>query len=328
MEFNQYILSCITSGGLAMPGEHLCLLDNCYILGDYFIPEIEHIILEYLDPIDDYKNLILVNKYYKNLKENDNLFKELKNFHELTKGVNFGFEPWNANENEINFLKSCKYGSDSVTKYLYKKYEIDFRKKLTKESEFLEIAFGLSCFVGKLKTAQWLFDLNLGMKLPFDIHYSDDYLFSEICENGHIDVLKWLLELGNKMQKPYDFHIRQEFFFCKSCEGGHLDVAKWLYELSCEMKHPIDIHINNEMSFGYSCYKGHFELAKWLWNLSIRVNSPIDLHVENECIFRSTCEAKKFEIVKWLNELSIQMNSPILRFESEKAFIEAWHAMV
>ena len=54
--------------------------DNRYILGDYFIPEIEYLIFQNLDLIKDYRNLMLVNKYYKCLFANDLIINEYKLF--------------------------------------------------------------------------------------------------------------------------------------------------------------------------------------------------------------------------------------------------------
>ncbi len=48
--------------------------DNLCILGKYFVIEIEYLILEFLDPIKDYKNLVLVNKYYNDLVQQDQTF--------------------------------------------------------------------------------------------------------------------------------------------------------------------------------------------------------------------------------------------------------------
>ncbi len=53
---------------------------NNSILGEYFIPEIEFIILQYLDPIQDYKNLSFVNWFYYDVITNMPIFYELKSY--------------------------------------------------------------------------------------------------------------------------------------------------------------------------------------------------------------------------------------------------------
>lgn len=79
------------------------------------LPELNYILLKYLDPYNDYKNLI-INKYYHEIITNNKTDKLYIKFTNMYIDINF---------TEIDFMKACRYGYRHIIKYLYRKYKIN-----------------------------------------------------------------------------------------------------------------------------------------------------------------------------------------------------------
>lgn len=125
------------------------------------------------------------------------------------------------------FLNACKYGKLKWAKYLYYNYEIDIHS-------CNEYAFKISCCNGRLKIAQWLFDLSLDMKSPIDIHINGEDVFILSCKNGHLNIVKWLFNLSLTINSPININIYDKYPYRLSCSLGHTKLIKWLSTISSE----------------------------------------------------------------------------------------------
>ena len=77
------------------------------------------LITKYLDPLDDYKNLCQINKYYNELIKNNKLY---INLYEFKKSYHKAPLKDYAN----SFTSTCYYGYLDIVKYFYNKYQINF----------------------------------------------------------------------------------------------------------------------------------------------------------------------------------------------------------
>lgn len=151
------------------------------------IPEIEEIIFSYLDPITDFKQLVLVNKYYHSIISNQ--YNELKNYFKNEKYNHFfGFRI--ISKIDKMFIKACRYGSLNVVKYIYSKY-----KNIIDIHMDDEYAFQNGCINGNLEIVKYL--LSLDDKI--DIHANNDLAFKWSCLNGHLEISKFIFSLDNKI---------------------------------------------------------------------------------------------------------------------------------
>ena len=87
------------------------------------LPEINFILIKYLDLYVDYKNLGEVNKYYNNFIRNNKLYKEFKVFYAKR-------NPLLAINYAKDFHQACYNGHSRIAKYLYKKYKIDIHMSM------------------------------------------------------------------------------------------------------------------------------------------------------------------------------------------------------
>lgn len=154
------------------------------------IPEIEQLILNYLD-LMDFKNLLSINKYFNDIivrYPSYHIYLEFKKFC-LCKD---GFRIYNmkkANKSQTNFFKACRYGYLEIAKFLLKNYP----NEINLFADF-EYAFQTSCENGRLEVAMWLYSLSQGGR-KFDIHlYHDRALYISVY-NGHLEVHQWLSDL-------------------------------------------------------------------------------------------------------------------------------------
>jgi len=93
---------------------------------EYLFPiiEIEYHILGYLDPLTDFNQLSLVNKYYHEFVTNNKLYLALKIFYEDKKKIEANINNKLTKE-ENNFILACRYDHLLVAKYLYNKHQIN-----------------------------------------------------------------------------------------------------------------------------------------------------------------------------------------------------------
>jgi hypothetical protein len=244
-----------------------------------YIPEIEAIVFSNLDPIVDFKALALVNHYYYQIINQNELYTELKKFcYNRQAEVNwlYGHHWVFIGKIHTEFLRACYFNKLWIAKYIYSTHNVDLHIQN-------DIIFQLCCYSRHLEVVQWLFELDH----KIDIHMNNERPFRWACGKGHLEVARWLFEVDHKI----DIHAEDESAFGEACKNGHLEVAKWLFELD----HKIDIHVCYEWPFRWACANGHLEVARWLFE----VDHKIDIHANNEKIFRSNNP----KIIEWLTTL-------------------------
>jgi hypothetical protein len=86
--------------------------------------------------------------------------------------------------------------------------------------------FKLSCCMGRLRVAKWIFNMDK------PTHKSLINTFRWTCIYGHLHVAKWLLSIEPcVIAHPYG-----GFAFTTSCRNGRICVAKWLLRLLPSVK--------------------------------------------------------------------------------------------
>lgn len=248
---------------------------NIYI---FPISEIEYIILQYLDPLMDYKILSQVNHYYFQIIESHPIYIELKDFASKEKYLEIFSEiEFHDRINEV-FTKACMYGYPLIVKYLFSKYskEIDVNIHICDEYTFRK-----TCSNGHLEIAKILYT-----KYPnINIHSRDEWAFRYSCMYGHLEVIKYLLSVDGKT----NIHAFSEYGFRWSCLRGYLDIAKFLYHYCQTQKDqkPIDIRILQDDAFRWSCRFRKKKIVAWLATLCDRYSYMIptdgDIHYTIRC---------------------------------------------
>lgn len=226
---------------------------NIYI---FPIPEIEQMIIDYLDPYSDLYQLMSVNKYFLQLIKQTRKYKEMKKFKVEMKW--FKPEPNDKDKYQFIFWMACD-GFLFIVKYLLKKYPDKINVHYKREQ-----AFKCACRQGHLEIAKYLYEYTSdGVKNKINIHIDNEFSFRWACYNGHLAIVKWLYDL--EPMNKIDVHTNEETAFKWACEDGHLNVAKWLYQLNLTNK--VDIRVNNDEIFKRSCLHGRLEVVKWLTTL-------------------------------------------------------------
>lgn len=151
------------------------------------IPEIEVIILSFLDPAKDYQKIIQLNKYFFDIISNDETYKDLKLFFQKTNRLDIyvtGYDLLN-----LTFLKACACGHLQVAKYFYH----NFNKKIDIHAGE-EFAFRLSCSNDYVDMAKFLFSLDG----KIDIHAKNDHAIRDACFYGYVDIVEFIYSLDKE----------------------------------------------------------------------------------------------------------------------------------
>ena len=181
------------------------------------LKDLDTIIINYCNVETDYKNIILINKYYNNIIMNDDLFLDLKRIMEMKIKM----------KDKTNlFIETCRMGFKFFAKYLVLKHKINIHADD-------EGAFRWSCENGHTETVKYLIELgNQPNNQQINIHANNEYAFRYSCQNGHIETVKYLIELGNQPNhQQINIHARDEYAFKWSCYYGHIETVKYLIEL-------------------------------------------------------------------------------------------------
>lgn len=168
------------------------------------------------------------------------------------------------------FVICCTHAHFDMVKWLLLELIQNTNTDMSSICDMCSEAFSMSCMVGQLTIAQWLYEISLSYIGVIDIHRNNDYAFRSSILNGKFDVVKWLVFISsNGISVPINIHSGNEYAFRMCCENGYLDIAKWLVEKSYnDDEGMIAIHKENNYAFIHCCLRGHLELAKWLAELS------------------------------------------------------------
>lgn len=185
------------------------------------IPEIDSMIIDHLY-LKDFKQLVLVNKYYYEFINNNPIYRDFSKFVKA-KDLELGIS--NQPEKEHIFCLACKFDCPYVTKYIFDRYPINIHINH-------DYPFRLSCIGGNLELVKWLYSL---LEKTENLY---DYIrcgFNWACENGHLEVAQYLY-YHNKI------NIREvnDYAFTHSCKNGHLDTINWLCTLCDKYQYKTD----------------------------------------------------------------------------------------
>ena len=114
-----------------------------------------------------------------------------------------------------------------------------------------DYAFRIACTHGKLRVAQWLYQI----KPTIDISINHEHAFWSACCNGHLDIAQWLYQI-----KPnIDISANNDKAFYTACVNGHLLVAQWLYQI----KPDISIY-TFQRTFSATSHFNYDVITQWL----------------------------------------------------------------
>lgn len=248
------------------------------------IPEIEAMIIDFLDPNVDYKKIILLNKYFYQIIFNNETYQEFRQFSRMIKYSNC---PKIQQINGI-FYSACIYDYLMVAKYIYGKHSHMIKNNIHDGLLFRDV-----CDYGNVNIAKWLISLDDG------IRPSNKYVFRRCCERGDLEMAKLLYSSNINI----DIHEDNEYVFRCSCERGKIKVVKWLYSLNQN----INIHASNEYAFRQSCSYGQFKIVKFLLSL----DPKIDIHAENDAAFYYACCGRHLDIAKLIFSIDGKINKTV-----------------
>ena len=205
------------------------------------VEDLDRDIVSYIENPNDFRNLLVVNKYFKELVFDDDFFKEWKLLKSKRMSSIF----------VSNFLRACELGCFKICKYLYHK-ETSCINDGINDSE----AFTLACTNGNMSLIRWIFQLKGGISASTLFQ-----IFIRACCDGNVELAKFIYQL------TVDLNIKKDtvsFLFGISCKDGGFELAKWLHQTYKEL----DIHVNNDFAFKWSFKKGHTYITEWLFELN------------------------------------------------------------
>lgn len=301
------------------------------------ITEVDSIIIDYLDPLRDYKNLSMISHYYHDLVNQNKIYSELVDFNKNFDKIS-GF--WAINSQSKIFLKACKGEYVHLAKYFYDKHRMDV-------NTCIPTAFEFCCENGNLELVRWLFGIvydtnqnlltsmylqyvcyrcccakydpiketerlevfkflidvtiQLNRRIYFNAYWCNGGIFMSSCKNNHLLIIKYIVLIENDYEFPIGIHVKKEGAFRISCRHGCLEVVKWLVEYGISTNTPINIHAKHDYAFRKSCTYGHYEVAIFLYQIS---NGGIDISANNNEAFVKSCENGHYQIAQWLCTLS------------------------
>lgn len=197
-------------------------------------PELEKMIMDYLNPFETYR-LILLNRYYHKTIGADKVYLEFRKFYVKRRHLlrmPWYFDKQIMNDDARQFINACRFGYVNIVHYL--------RNGMEKKYIAMRAA----------------------RNFPITIERIYNLAFVCGCENGHIEITKWLLSISK-----INLHYNGELPFRLSCARGHLETAQFLYQSSLKDNNKIDIHVVYDAAFREACEGGHSNVAEWLCTL-------------------------------------------------------------
>lgn len=252
MNFNKYIFKVIPN--------------NCHD-STHPYPELEQMIFDYLDPLTDYKLMLLVNKYYCDLFGKNRLYIELKTISVEKNNIYCYYRECcycvkkSVNKIHCHFINACKNGYILTIKFLLENFKINIHI----DDDY---AFRLACENGHTETVKYLFSLDN----KINIHAVNNDAFVKACMNNHLDIAKYLVSLMNKevqMESSNqtkslnisDYDMRNLLYI--ACQTGNLPLAEFIFSLD----NGIVSKCAEANLLKYSIYNGHINIARWLVSL-------------------------------------------------------------
>ena len=154
-----------------------------YLPDNPYVPEIEHIIISFLNFPEDYKILTRVSKYYNHVITNVSKYREFRDFCQKKDHLELDSTVDNAEETYRNFYEACRYNYLNIAKHLFTTCEINIHLND-------EYAFRKSYTRGNNNIANWLLDIGNKLENPIDIRVRNDALFRWSCMRGHLELRK------------------------------------------------------------------------------------------------------------------------------------------
>lgn len=322
----------------------------------FVISEIDSLIIDFLDYLLDYKQLIMVNKYYHKLINNNPIYRDLRTFSKKKKDMYLHEKYFREASDALRYYcLACKYNYPYVAKYILNKYSIDVHFHN-------DYPFRLSCIGGNLKLVEWHYSLIENKKNL----YISEWGFSWACEHGRLEIAQYLYSLNE-----INIRIHNDYAFRYSCKNRHSNIIKWLCTICDDYKFKyifpipeIDSMIINYLDYfsdfkqlalvnkyyhkhiennsiyqdlqNFSLERKHMFLdiplkkkSEEIFCLACKYDYPqvaeyiyhkysIDIHVENDYAFRLSCFAKDLYTAKWL--YSLMENKSNLRYDNDIAF--------
>lgn len=293
-------------------------------LNKYIFPliEIESKIFSYLDIFKDFKNLILVNKYYSELINENELYGEVR---KLMKYLDL----FHCNKKNHSAFKKENIVVDND---LLKKYIVSIELKLNKLAIFMNPKCDLNfelfpnekmkfcCIFNNVEFAQWIFQKYF-IKSLSELNLSEYLSICCFCNNSKM--LNWIINISkiyklelkistrmflngciynniyiiSLLSNIYSFkknQIVKGFRIC--CEKGYLKLATWILNNYKNIEKGCFIGSN---SFDKCCENGHFKMAKYLLKVMDK-KYPLQISYNKFNCFRKSCLNNHFEIANWL----------------------------
>jgi hypothetical protein len=220
----------------------------------FSIPEIDDMIINYLDPLVHLKKLARVNHHYHNVVIKNSLYTRLKQVHIKGKRRCLTY-----------FTAACSLGMIDVVKYLFFIHKI--------KASVSTQAFNRSCLAGHLDVVSLLLNLQgvpCDLKKTYQSLMATGYLdiiillhnnlshcekIGPYCMSGNLDIILWAHHMFINVSK-----MDAQNAFAYGCSKDHIDVVIWLYNMYTN----IDIHSTGDYIFKNSCDKGNTIVPIWL----------------------------------------------------------------
>lgn len=258
------------------------------------IPEIDEMIVNYLDIPKDGRRLMLVNKYYQLMIQENPLYIELHNLRKKKCTLSFSWEKKNLSLSR-KFFKACVLGFSKAAKYILDKWIEENSiwvgrwcvciKKFSLQNDMMQ-ALLFACENNRPNVAKWIYSLDFVNKDTCKSHL--EKYFDKGCKKGTFEIIKWIYSLN-----VFDLGWTNEYLFQICCEHGHLQMAKWFLSID----NTIDIHANDNKAFRDACKNCHLEVAQFLFQLDTK--DKFDIHYENDEVIRSFDLMNKLDTLRW-----------------------------
>ncbi len=294
--------------------------------------ELEYMVIDYLDPFLDLRNMALLNRYYYYLIDDLPIFKEFKQFFLSGDCKNYNVLHFSVRIKNLDkietrewlFIKACAFGLLNVARY--------YEKHVINKLEIFPNAMIQASISNKLNIVKWLADWNIKNRspnesLPFGFN-ENNHTLNCSCSRGHTEIVQFLLDHKDKLKPPIRLNYMNYEALQLTIQFGYLEIVKLLCEkdktvLNTIFSDSTGCRYRATIAFIDSCQYGHLDIAKWFFETGNQLGFPIDMHDQQEAAFRKSCQHGHLEIATWLHDLSNIIGSPI-DIHAKDDFSFAW----